>query len=355
MSLADVAYLGAQSRAAQTRLAALEAHKLVTAQSPGAPVTVLDGAGYDDAALDRLLADIDTGYTRILVLFDLSHGISFRARREGLLAAGAQDVMSADASDEEFLTRVRALIHLSRPPAILVVEDEDKIGDWAVDVLRDAGMDAHRVATLADAEARFQAGPIDALVVDRNLPDGDGLDFIAKLRDLGIRTPALLFTAMNNIEDRLKGLEEARANDYICKPVHADELRARVRVLLRPLVSDETLVFGPLEIGRKDRIVKWRGDRIELRRKECEMLIYLAERAGLPIPQRMIYLDVWGKVFMEIGSNPITAARHRMVRDIKAFLKVRGEDYPEFIGTDADAYVLLPDQLLQLPHQSSQG
>ena len=160
---------------------------------------------------------------------------------------------------------------------------------------------------------------------------------------------------MNNIEDRLKGLEEARANDYICKPVHADELRARVRVLLRPLVSDETLVFGPLEIGRKDRIVKWRGDRIELRRKECEMLIYLAERAGLPIPQRMIYLDVWGKVFMEIGSNPITAARHRMVRDIKAFLKVRGEDYPEFIGTDADAYVLLPDQLLQLPHQSSQG
>ena len=79
------------------------------------------------------------------------------------------------------------------------------------------------------------------------------------------------------------------------------------------------------------------------------MLIYLAEREGLPIPKRMIYADVWDKVFMDIGSNPVAAARHRLVRDLKAFLDARGETYPDFIATDADAYSFRSEPLLRLP------
>ena len=355
MTISDVAYLGANSPKRAARIELLQAQKLETVETPGAQVTVLDGTDMDDATLDAALAEVDRDTSAVLVLFTLAHGISFRDRREALLKAGAQDVMAATASDDEFLTRVRALIHLSRAPRLLVVEDEDEIGDWVEKLLTTAGMEVSRARNLAEAEARFEAGPVDALIVDRQLPDGDGLDMVARIRDHGIRTPALLLSALASIEDRIRGLQDARADDYICKPVHDDELIARVHVLLRPRITDDILVFGPLEVNRRDRIIRWRGDRISLRRKEGEMLIYLAERAGLPIPQRMIYLDVWEKVFMDFGSNPVTAARHRLVRDIKAFLKERGEVYPEFIETRDDAYVFQPDMLLRLPDRDPAG
>ena len=348
----DISYLGAEGADATRRMAAIDAQRLTVARAEGGSVVVLDGGGLTPEALDALVAS-HAGEAPLLVLFDLPPRVSFRDRREALMATGASDVMEAKGPDDDFLTRLRALLHLAKPPQILVVEDEDKIGDWAVSVLKEAGMDATRAPTLAAAEERFAAGPIDALVMDRQLPDGDGMEMIARLRAAGIRTPSLLFTAMNTLEDRLAGLEEAGADDYICKPVHADELRARVRVLLRPRVTQSTLFFGPLEVHRKDKMLRWRGERLEIRRREGEMLIYLAERAGLPIPQRMIYLDVWGKVFMDIGSNPVTAARHRLVREIKGFLKERGEDYPDFIVTEGDSYVFLADPLLKLPAAAS--
>ena len=355
MTMADVTYLGAESEERSSRLTLLEAQKLKITTGSEAHVTILDGAALTDAALDSALAVIDSERSAVLVIFKLQHGTTFRGRRDALIAAGARDVMSETAQDDEFLTRVRALIHLSRPPRLLVVEDEDEIGDWVVKLLSDDGMDVSRAATLAEAEAQFQTGPIDALIVDRMLPDGDGLDMVARLRAHEIRTPALLLSAMTTIEDRIKGLEDARADDYICKPVHDDELRARVRVLLRPRTTEDILVFGPLEVNRRDRVIRWRGDRISLRRKECDMLIYLAERAGLPIPQRMIYLDVWEKVFMDFGSNPVIAARHRLVKEIKTFLKERGEEFLEFIETEEDAYVFRPDMLLRLPGRDAAG
>lgn len=347
----DVSYLNGLSDKRAARTGVLQSHGLTVTHDAGAGVIVLDAEAMTDAETDGFLTGISGPGVRILVLFSLSHGVSFRVRRDALIAQGAHDVMDAGAGNEEFLTRVQTLKQASQAPRVLIVEDEDDIGDWAVDVLTDAGFDTSRVRTLAEAQARFEAGPVDALVVDRGLPDGDGLTFIARLRDLGIRTPALLFTALDSIEERIRGLETARADDYICKPVHEDELRARVQVLLRPFVVAETMVFGPLEISRKDRIVRWRGERVNLRPKECDMLIYLAERADLPIPKRMLYLDVWQKTFMDVGSNPVTAARHRLVRDFKAALKDRGEDYAEFLGTDGDAYVFLSEPLLRLPDQ----
>ncbi len=352
MNTVDVSYLDGVPEKKASRIAILDAQKLIIGDE-GATVTVLDVETLTDDQANERLTQVAQNAARVLVLFSLSHGVSFRNRRDELIALGADDVMSATGADEEFLTRVQALRHQAQPPRVLIVEDEEEIGDWAVDVLREAGMDALRVRTLKDAQNRFEAGPVDALVVDRGLPDGDGLTFISRLRDLGIRIPALLFTALDSIEERIRGLETARADDYICKPVHEGELRARVQVLLRPLVSEETMVFGPLEISRKDRIVRWRGARVELRPKECEMLIYLAERDGLPIPKRMIYLDVWQKTFMDVGSNPVTAARHRLVRDFKSALDSRGETYPEFLETDGDAYVFRSEALLRIPADES--
>ncbi|MEM9911724.1 MAG: response regulator transcription factor [Pseudomonadota bacterium] len=312
-------------------------------------VAILDGAQLD---ADRLASDLQALVKRelsVLVVFKLKHGETFRERRETLLAEGAEDVMEANAPMSDLCTRTRALILGARSPFVLVVEDNEKTGPWVTEELRNAGIDSRCVTTLEDARYCFESMYIDALIVDRQLPDGDGLDFVALMRRNGFRTPALLFTALDSVSERIRGLSEAGADDYICKPVHGDELVARVKVLLRPRDIEETLIFGPMELNRKDRIVRWRGNRLGLRPKECDMLIYLAEREGLAIPRRMIYADVWGKVFMDVGSNPVTAARHRLLRDFKAFVGTSEEVFPEFLITESDAYCFSAEPLLQLP------
>lgn len=349
-------YLGTQTPGATDRIDRLRRHKIAVQTveeikdiPPETGPLILDGTAIAPDALDARVIELAARQVSVLALFSLPHGSAFRDRRDQLLTLGAADVMEAQAPDSDLITRIRALALGTQPPFVLVIEDNPKTGPWAVDALKAAGIDAECVTSLADARACFQSRTVDALIVDRNLPDGDGLDFVAFLRGNGIRTPALLFTAMDTVSDRISGLRMAGADDYICKPVHGDELVARVQVLLRPRYVDETLIFGPLELIRRDRIARWRGERIDLRPKECDMLIYLAVRQGLPIPKRMIYADVWDKVFMDVGSNPVTAARHRLVRDLKTFLADRGEPYPEFIATDGDAYLFRPDPLLQLP------
>ncbi|MEX0340086.1 MAG: response regulator transcription factor [Arenibacterium sp.] len=349
--MVDVAYIGGAGDARDERLEILALQKLSTMEraSADAYVTVLDGGDLSDAELDAAVTERTGQGVRLLVLFRLSHGVNYRQRRDALMAAGAADVMDADDPSEIFLTRVRALMLKDNPPKVLVVEDDKSIADWAVTELQKAGMNADTVSTLADARARFQAGRIDALVVDRGLPDGDGLDLVAELRGLGIKTPALFFTALNETPELVRGIEGAQADDYICKPVHADELCVRVRMALREFFKDDTLYYGPMEINRRDKTIKWRGRLVKFRDKQRDMLIYLAERPGLAIPQQVIYLDVWGKVYMEIGSNPVTAARSRIMQELRAALKPLGEEPPEFIVAVGNSYMFQGEALLKLP------
>lgn len=382
---ATVALLGRDAAAAARWGAALAAQGLevrhvpdvaaLAAASPAAraDVVAIDDDGLDDPALAAALAGLDGGGDGggldgggppAIVLFRLPRGVSFRARREALLALGAADVMEVPAgsavgngtgnADEtgaaaDLATRIRALLLRRRPPHVLVVEDDAQILAWVGEILAGAGMTVTGTGSLAAARAAFEAGRVDALVVDRTLPDGDGLDFVAGLRRHAIGTPALLFTAMDDLEDRLRGLREARADDYVCKPVHAEELLARVQVMLRPREDREALVWGPLEVDRRDRLVRWGGTLVPLRAKEAEMLIYLAERDGLRIPQRMLFVDVWHKLFMEPSSNPVAAAKHRLVANLRDFVRSRGGTCPDVILTEGDAYRFVPGPLLRLP------
>ncbi len=350
------AYIGAEVPKADKRIAELERHHFpvhpVTAIGdipPDTALAIVDGSAGKTEETASKIKELTASGLIVFAIFKLAHGETFRSCRETLLNAGAGDVMDVDAPDGDLVIRTRALMRGARPPFVLVVEDNEKTGPWVVNELQAAGMEAQCVTTLAEARERFETMTIDAMVVDRNLPDGDGLDFVGLLRRNGFRTPALLFTALDSISDRIKGLTEAGADDYICKPVHGDELVARVQVLLRPRDIDETVIFGPLELVRRDKIVRWRGDRVELRPKECGMLIYLAEREGLMIPKRMIYADVWEKVYMDFGSNPVTAARHRLVKDFKTWLEARGENWIEFLVTEGEAYGFRAEPLLQLP------
>lgn len=116
-------------------------------------------------------------------------------------------------------------------PSILFVEDDPNLGSMTAEML---GAD-HRIDwARSENEARTFLGGnrYDALVVDRRLPDGDGLDLVGSLRAGGVTTPALMLTALAEVDDIVDGLD-AGANDYLTKPFHFAELEARLRALLR--------------------------------------------------------------------------------------------------------------------------
>lgn len=347
----DFTYIGKPSEERKARLKAAEINKLTMALQGPARVQVVDGSGCAPDELDQLVEQAAQGddEAKLLVLFDLPKGVGFHARREQLLALGATMVMPTLSVADDFLTRLRSLLQLSRPIRVLVIEDEDQIGDWAVETLKSAGMDAFRVATLKAATQCFETERIDALVIDRELPDGDGLDFAGTLYRLGIRTPALFFSAHKAASDKIRGYTETGVKDYISKPVEADEMIARVEAMLRPVTQDQSLIFGPLEIIRKDRLTRWRGDVVELRRRDQDILFYLAERANIRIPQRMLYQDVWGLNFMHEDSNRVTQARYRLVSTLTKHLEAVGDSYSGFIATEDGSYVFRPSSLLVLP------
>ncbi|WP_204314743.1 response regulator transcription factor [Bifidobacterium aerophilum] len=116
-------------------------------------------------------------------------------------------------------------------PAVLLIEDDPNLGsmtsemlapDYRVDWAKSAGA----------ARELLRSGRYDVLVVDRRLPDGDGLDLIRTLRGSGVAVPALVLTALSGVDDIVEGLDSG-ANDYLAKPFHFVELEARLRALLR--------------------------------------------------------------------------------------------------------------------------
>ena len=115
---------------------------------------------------------------------------------------------------------------------ILVVEDDPVLSDGLKVGLGLSGATVDAVATCADACAALAASTFDAVVLDLMLPDGSGLDVLANIRSTGNKTPVLLLTALDEVSDRIKGLDTG-ADDYLGKPFDLDELAARVRAIAR--------------------------------------------------------------------------------------------------------------------------
>lgn len=116
-------------------------------------------------------------------------------------------------------------------PAVLLVEDDPNLGAMAKEML-DAVYRTDWVQTVGEAKRRMSDDRYDALIVDRRLPDGDGLSLVRALRGDGVSTPVLVLTALADVENIVEGLDSG-ANDYLTKPFHFVELEARLRALLR--------------------------------------------------------------------------------------------------------------------------
>jgi two-component system, OmpR family, response regulator MprA len=189
-------------------------------------------------------------------------------------------------------------------PRVLVVDDEPAV---RVALERALRLDAYDVELAADgreALERLAAGAPDAVVLDVAMPHVDGLEVCRRLRDAGDRTPVLMLTARDAVDDRVAGLD-AGADDYLVKPFALKELKARLRALLRRTApEDDALRFADLVLDPVAYEVQRGGRRIELSRTEFHLLALFMEHPRQVLTRSQIFERVWGYDF-GTGSNAL--------------------------------------------------
>jgi two-component system, OmpR family, response regulator MprA len=182
---------------------------------------------------------------------------------------------------------------------ILVVDDEPAFRQAVSRALALEGYDVEQAADGTEALDRVADGGLDAVVLDVSMPVLDGLEVSRRVRDAGDRTPILMLTARDAIDDRVAGLD-AGADDYVVKPFALRELLARLRAIVRRTGEEgagEALRFEDLRLDPAAHEV-WRGDRrIEMTRTEFLLLELFMRNSRQVLPRSIIFERVWGYDF----------------------------------------------------------
>jgi two-component system response regulator QseB len=212
---------------------------------------------------------------------------------------------------------------------ILVVEDDPVLSDGLKVGLGLSGATVDAVATCADACAALAASTFDAVVLDLMLPDGSGLEVLADLRRAGNKTPILLLTALDEVRDRIKGLDTG-ADDYLGKPFDLDELAARVRAIARrqtgraaPHLSYNGIVLDPATLTATSNDIP-----VNLSRREFAILSALMERPAIVRSKDDLESRLYGWQ-EEVESNAVEVHIHNLRNKIgrKMIETVRGHGY----------------------------
>ncbi len=172
---------------------------------------------------------------------------------------------------------------------VLIVEDNDRLAELTASGLERRGFSCDIAADLASAETALGEVVYDAVILDLGLPDGDGVDWLARQRRLQRYAPTLILTARNALEDRVTGLD-AGADDFVIKPVEIEELAARVRALLRrPGPRAQTMLeLGQLRFDTAARQARYGDNSMDLSRREADLLELLMRRAGTVVRRGVI-------------------------------------------------------------------
>ncbi|MBX3604951.1 MAG: response regulator transcription factor [Piscinibacter sp.] len=201
---------------------------------------------------------------------------------------------------------------------ILLVEDHERLARLVINGLNAAGIAVDPMQNIENAWSALQQVSYGALILDRGLPDGDGLRLLKRLREAELGVPCLVLSARDALHDRVEGLD-AGADDYLPKPFAMDELVARVRALLRRPV--ETL---PSEPGHGDLLLKPAhgmlhcGDEcVSLAASEMQIMLLLARQGGNTVPRSKLEAAAWG-LSEAVTPNALDVALHRIRRKLHA-------------------------------------
>ncbi|MEZ5840756.1 MAG: response regulator transcription factor [Hyphomicrobiales bacterium] len=217
---------------------------------------------------------------------------------------------------------------------ILIVEDDPEGRAVIAEGLAAQGHDAVTAEDFGSGLALARAGGFDALILDRMLPDGDGLAIVTDVRAAGDMTPAVFLTALNDVDERIAGLR-AGGDDYVAKPFSFLELLARLEAVTRrkeAAVADTVLRIADLEVDLIERTVKRGGEEILLQPREFRLLEFLMRQAGRTVTRSMLLEGVW-KYHFEPETKVIDVQMSRLRQKIdRGFEKplihtVRGTGY----------------------------
>ncbi len=212
---------------------------------------------------------------------------------------------------------------------VLIVEDDTGIATGLAATLKTAGYAVDVCGTLGQAAAALQVEAFDLVLLDLNLPDGDGIDWLRRLRTGGQAMPVLIMTARDALPDRVAGLDQG-ADDYLVKPFEPEELLARMRVALRRSEgrASPVLQHGDLEVDPAGRTVRRAGQSVTLRAKEFALLMVLLRASGQVVTRQRLEEALYG--FDEaLESNALEVHMHHLRRKLGEGLvkTVRGVGY----------------------------
>ncbi|MGE0845790.1 MAG: response regulator transcription factor [Flavobacteriaceae bacterium] len=218
---------------------------------------------------------------------------------------------------------------------MLIIEDDPESAAACAAVARDLDLDPDFAITFDEGIAKASAREHALIVLDRMLPGGDGIDAIARLRINGATAPVLVVSALGRASNRVEGLDRG-ADDYLAKPFDPEELRARMRALIRrrkiQTSDNDLIVFDDLEIRLKARTVHRGARHIALSPKEFELITFFARHEGEVVTRKMLLESVWNLHF-DPQTNVVDVHVGRLRRKLEAegeaplIHTARGEGY----------------------------
>lgn len=188
---------------------------------------------------------------------------------------------------------------------ILIVEDEKDLRETINDYLQGEGYECHLADSLAQAHDRLADMRTDCVLLDLNLPDGNGIELIPEIKLDHTGTGIIIITARQKVEDRIKGLE-AGADDYVVKPFHLSELNARLKSLKRrlsPAQGSPEVRFEEISVYPDEKRCTANGKNLGLTAKEQELLLFLISNKNRVLTRESIGERLWDGSYTDMPSS----------------------------------------------------
>jgi DNA-binding response OmpR family regulator len=178
---------------------------------------------------------------------------------------------------------------------ILIIEDEQGLKESIEEYFSESGNVCESVSNYQDAMGRVNLYRYDCIILDITLPGGSGLEILKNLKQRNYNDGVLIISAKNSLDDRLEGLDLG-ADDYLVKPFHLSELRARVSAIIRRKTfnGNNLLQFNELSIDLQAKTAKVNNNPVKLTRKEYALLLYFIANKGKVVSKNAIAEHLWG-------------------------------------------------------------
>src|SRR5256714_4371410 len=195
---------------------------------------------------------------------------------------------------------------------VLIVEDQERLGQFLERGLKECTYTVSWVRTCKDALDALAESSYDVVVLDLGLPDGDGIDMLRKWRASGFNEPVLILSARDSVDDRVKGLDVG-ADDYLPKPFSFEELLARVRSLLRrqSAVKQTKLEHRGIQLDLLSHTVHCNGQPIELTSREYALLEIFMQNPGRILTRTLISEKIWASNY-DVDTNLLDVYMSRL-------------------------------------------